>query len=164
MAGGKAAAAAGLIEGQATTWRATAPDNDLVWTEIAPPLAEVLTAARDGRVVAIGTRWVVDVSWLARTAIYGGLAANVGVEDQARLKLTEAGGAAVTRLYGNRAIAEGTRIVRARRQGRAEVIEEFAERARRRRPYRVAAEVGWAVLLLAAGAAIAYLAQMTAAQ
>ncbi|MCX5066722.1 hypothetical protein OOJ91_12610 [Micromonospora lupini] len=128
-------------------------------------LDELVTAIRHGRVVAIGSRWVIDVSRDARTAIDLGLAAKVGVEDQARLKLTRAGRFAFTFLHSARVLAVQKAIVQARQRGRDEVHAEAADRAaevaeaaHRRRWLRTARQLAGAVLLLAAGAAIAILA------
>ncbi|MFY1595550.1 hypothetical protein [Micromonospora sp. WMMD737] len=150
MGGGKTAAVAQVIA------EATRPAG-----HSAGDLEELLIAVRAGRVVAIGSRWVIDVSWLARAAIDAGLTAKVGVEDQARLKLTTAGRVTVSRLCADRVLAEAKRIARAHRRGRERAEQEHADRVAAQGRQSTRSAVGAALFglgMFAAGAATTYLA------
>lgn len=129
--------------------------------DITDSMAELLTAARDYRVVNVGGRWVIDVSWLARVALDAGLVAQVGEVDRTLLRLTRSGRAAVARVWGLRALAEAVRAARTYSSGHeAGVADEraaAAEQARRRRLRRAVCEVAWVCLWLTVGAGLAYL-------
>ncbi|TDC34221.1 hypothetical protein E1211_17900 [Micromonospora sp. 15K316] len=126
---------------------------------VTDPMGELLTAVRDYRVVNVGGRWVIDVSWLGRAALDAGLVAQVGEVDRTLLKLTRTGRVAVSHWWTMRALTAAVRVSAACRRAYDAGVEAgqatTVEPVRRHRLRRAVVRVAWSVSCIACGVTLA---------